>query len=60
MIEAGSVTGADRRGADRGTELTMNSCKRDRDAGPFKATDSRIGCYGAEVAVRSLHVVDTG
>ena len=29
MIQAGSVTRADRRGADRGTELTIDSCKWD-------------------------------
>ena len=44
-----SVTTADRRGADRGIGFTTNSPskKRDRDAGPFMATESRSSCYGA-------------
>ncbi len=59
---AGSVTTADRRGADRRIGFTTNSPskKRDRDAGPFKSTDSRNMCYGAGKAVRSLQVIDTG
>jgi hypothetical protein len=58
---AGSVTWADRREADRGIGFTTNlpSKKRDRDAGPFKATDSRPMCYGARKAVRSLQVLVT-
>ena len=49
----GSVTMADRRGADHGNGFTMSSSKEkgDRDAGPFKATDSRSLCYGAGKAV---------
>jgi hypothetical protein len=52
MSLAGSVTMADRRGADRGNGFTMSSSKekRDRDTGPFKATDSRSRCYGAGIA----------
>jgi hypothetical protein len=31
----------------------------DRDAGPFKATDSGSVCYGIQMAVSSLQVVVT-
>ena len=49
----GSVTMADRRGADHGNGFTMSSSKEkgDRGAGPFKATDSRSQCYGVRTAV---------
>jgi hypothetical protein len=54
---ASSVIPADRRGADHGSDLTEGQriCW-DRDAGPFKSTESRTMYYGVGTAVRSLQV----